>query len=222
MVPYRNSSRPQSRCWRAEKVTRRWSRRPDALANRPTATRSVRKWQGGTFSPCWGTDRHGKGRRCPWLCCWGCRVSARLLLAVLISCEAFESTLAWRHWHCSCPWQGWGQCPCYSPGPEPSPKEQERLQCLFLNPRPQLKGHQQQHSYSQAGPRGASLLHGTTQAAWKSQDLAKIVLGSYHDFTRRLHERNRHLSLEKHGLHGQPETPKLGWILGKINSGKKL
>lgn len=102
------------------------------------------------------------------------------------------------------------------------PKEQERLWCLFLNPGPAPKGHQQQHSYSQAGQRGASLLHGTRQATRKSRDLAKTVLGSYHEFTRCLPERNRHLSLEKNGLHSNPETPKLDWILGKISSGKEL
>lgn len=92
---------------------------------------------------------------------------------------------------------------------------------LFLNPRPAPKGHQQQHSYSQAGQRGASVLHGTRQATYRSQDLDKTVLGS-HEFTRCLPERNRHLSLGKHKLHGQPETFKLDWILGKISSGKEF
>lgn len=134
----------------------------------------------------------------------------------------WSTTMAWSHQDCSCPQQGWRQCPWHCPGPEPSLKEQERLQCLFLNPRPAPKGHQQQHSYSQAGQRGPSLLHGTRQAACKLWDLAKIGLGSYHEFTRCLHERNRCLSVGKHGLHGKLETLKLDGILGKISSRKEL
>lgn len=141
--------------------------------------------------------------------------------------------MAWRHQECSCPWQSWRQCPWHSPRLEPRSKEQERLQCLFLKFRPAPKGHQQQHSYSQAGQRGASLLYGTRQGACQPRDLAKTVLESYQEFTRSLPERNRHLNLEKHTVRDQPETPnifqyfpniqfKLDCIFGKISSGKEL
>lgn len=230
MVPYRNSPRLQNRYWRAEKVTWRRERRfDDALANMPAAHWNAIKWQGDTSSPCWEMDRQQ-----------GDVAGQEMPLAVLLSEQCFgrvasgsadQLWVTWGH-HEAPPWLGdtrtaaaLGKAGDSVPGTalllSPAQGSRRGSGVSFLTPDQQQR-NTSSSTHSQAGQRGASLLHGTRQATCKSWDLAKTVLGSYHEFTKCLPEKNRYLNLKKHGLHGQSETPKLDCILGKNSSGKEL
>lgn len=203
MVPYRNSPRLQKRCGRAVKVTWRWGIRPDdTWANTPRCTMECQKVAGRHIQPLLRDGQAargcGKWRRCSW----PLRVQC---LGWIASGSADQLWVIWEHHEA--PWwlRDTGTAAALGEAGDSVPGID-----LVPSPAPQ------------AGERRNSLLHGTKQATCKSWDLPKTVLRNYHEFTRCLPERNRHLSLEKHGLHGQPETPKLEWILGKISSGKEL
>lgn len=178
MVPYRNSPRLQNRYWRAEKVTWRKGRRfDDALANTQAAPWSASKCQGDTSSPCWGMDRQQ-----------GDMAGEEMPLAMLLRVQCFgwvasgsadQLWVTWGH-HEAPPWLGdtrtaaaLGKAGDSVPGTalvlSPAQRSRWGSGVSFLIP-DQHQRNASSSTHSQAGQRGASLLHGTRQATCKSGD----------------------------------------------------